>query len=480
MRPQELCRLTLTEAARLIVTRQLSPVELTEACLERIEALNPLLNAFITVSAEQALQAARQAEAILSRGESGGPLHGIPLAVKDLVDMQGVPTTAGSRILVGHVATEDATVVARWRASGAVILGKLNLHEFALGATSVNPHYGPVRNPWDAERIAGGSSGGSGAAVAASLCLGALGTDTGGSIRIPASLCGIVGLKPTYGRVSRHKVIPLSWSLDHVGPLAKRVEDAALLLAAMAGPDRRDPATADVPVPDYLSALAGGVKGLRLGVSKDHLWQDTDPEVEAAVRRAIAVLAGLGAQVEEVSLPHTDVVGATVNAIMLPEALAYHRPWLRQRPEDYGRDVRLRLQMGALYQAVDYLDAQRTRALIVEAWNGLLHQVDLLATPTTPIAATRIEDSDLSATLSLIRFTNPFNLAGLPAISVPCGFTAEGLPIGLQLVGRPWDEATVLRAAHAYQQATQWHKARPSPLNSVGHGSPPSGDECSL
>ncbi len=460
MKPQEMAGLTVAQAGRLIRRGELSPLELVRACLERIQALEPHLNAFITVMEEEALASARRLEEEAARGEVRGPLHGIPVGVKDLFFTAGVPTTAGSP-LMAHVPQEDATVVARLRQAGAVIVGKLNLHEFAFGATSKNPHYGPVRNPWDTQRVAGGSSGGSGAAVAAGECLAALGTDTGGSIRIPAALCGITGLKPTYGRVSLHGVVPLSWSLDHVGPMCRTAEDCALILQAIAGPDPRDPYAAPVPVPDYVSLLDGGVGGLRIGLPRQHFWEGVQEEVARAVQEAIDVLAELGAQVREVSLPLMDVVPHAVVSILLPEALAYHLPRFRERPEAYGEDVRLRLEMAALIPAVQHVQAQRARRAIVAAWREVFQEIDLLALPTTPIVAPRVEESELEATLTLIRNTNPFNLTGQPAISLPCGFTGEGLPVGLQLVGRWWEEGTVLRAAHAYQQATQWHRRLP-------------------
>ncbi len=461
MKGQELTGLTLAEASRLIRRREISPTELTEACLARIRTLEPQVNAFITVMAEEAMATARLLGEEAARGELRGPLHGIPVGVKDLFFTAGFPTTAGSPLLAHHIPQEDATVVARLRQAGAVVVGKLNLHEFALGATNKNPHFGPVRNPWDLSRVAGGSSGGSGAAVAVGECLAALGTDTGGSIRIPSSLCGITGLKPTYGRVSLHGVVPLSWSLDHVGPMCRTAEDCALVLEVIAGPDERDASCAPFPVPRYSHQLEEGVRGLRIGLPQEHFWEGADGEVANLVRQAVDVLAELGAQVREVSLPYMDMIPHAVVSIMLPEAVAYHLPRLRQHPEAYGEDVRLRLEMGALIPAVQYVQAQRVRKAVVAAWREVFREVDLLATPTTPIVAPRIEEGDLEATLTLIRNTNPFNLTGQPAISVPCGFTSSGLPVGLQLVGRWWEEGTVLRAAHAYQQATSWHRRLP-------------------
>jgi aspartyl-tRNA(Asn)/glutamyl-tRNA(Gln) amidotransferase subunit A len=458
----DLTRLTIAAAAARIRARELSPVELTEACLSRIEAVDGRLNAFITITGDEALAAARAAEDEIAAGKYRGPLHGIPVALKDLFAVAGVRTTAGSKILAGNVSREDSDAAARLKAAGAVILGKLNLHEFAFGATGVNPHYGPARNPWDTERITGGSSSGSGAAVAAGECLAALGTDTGGSIRIPASLCGVVGLKPTFGRVSRWGVIPLSWSLDHVGPLTRTTEDAAIVLQAIAGRDPLDASSAEEPVPDYRAALAGGVEGLRVGVPREFFFEGVDAEIEAAVRKAIGALEVLGARVEEVSLPRIAEAPAAIVAIMLPEATAYHQGWLAARPDDYGEDVRYRLEMGALYPAVACVQAQRFREMMVEAWRReVFTRVDVLATPTTMVTAPLIEDGGLDATFALIRLTNPLNLLGVPAMSLPCGFATQGLPIGLQLAGRWFDETTVLRAARAYEQATGWHTRAP-------------------
>ncbi|HET8943909.1 MAG TPA: amidase [Dehalococcoidia bacterium] len=458
----DLTRITIAEAAPLIRDRRLSPVELTDACLARIEAVEPRLNAFITVTAEAARAAAKEAADEIARGGYRGDLHGIPVALKDLFATAGIRTTAGSTILADNVPESDSDPAARLRAAGAVLVGKLNLHEFAFGATGVNPHYGPCRNPWDTSRITGGSSSGSGASVASGECLAALGTDTGGSIRIPASLCGVTGIKPTFGRVSRRGVIPLSWSLDHVGPLTRCVEDAAIVLQTIAGYDPDDASSSTEPVSDYTVGLRDGVGGLRVGVPGEFFFDNVDPEVEAAVRAAIGVLEGQGASVSEVSLPLVAEAPAAVTAIMLPEALAYHRKWMDERPDDYGEDVRYRLELGATFLAVHHVQAQRFREMIAGRWRDeVFSKVDLLAMPATMAPAFPIERSDLSVTFSLIRNTNPLNLLGVPAISVPCGFTASGLPIGLQLAGRWWDESTVLRAAFAYEQATDWHKRAP-------------------
>jgi aspartyl-tRNA(Asn)/glutamyl-tRNA(Gln) amidotransferase subunit A len=458
----DLAPLSLAEAATLIRGRKLSPVELTAACLSRIERLDPVLNAFITVTADLARKQAKQAEEEIARGGYRGPLHGVPYALKDLFDTAGVLTTCGSRIMANRVPEADSHAAGTLRGAGAVLLGKLNMVEIALGASGSNPHYGPVRNPWDTARITGGSSSGSGAAVASGMSFAALGTDTGGSIRIPAALCGVAGLKPTFGRISRRGVFPLSWSLDHAGPLTRTVEDAAVVLQALAGPDAACRSSIAEPVPDYTAALERGLGGLRIGLPGAFFFDGLDPEVEAAVREAVAVLEGLGAQVRETALPHIQEAPLATSAIMLPEALAVHQKWMRERPGDYGDDVRLRLEMGAAYSATAYVQAQRFREMIVEEWRSQVFQaVDLIVTPTTPITACLIEEAELQTTLSLIRNTNPFNLLGVPAISVPCGFTAAGLPIGLQLAGRWWDEPTVIAAAHAYEQAAGWHKRTP-------------------
>ncbi len=464
MTSADIALLSIAQAAELIGKRKLSPVELTEACLQRICRLDAQVRAFITVTRQDALAAAQQAATAIAGGNYKGPLHGVPIALKDLFDTAGVRTTAGSKILAERVPKEDAEVVARLKAAGAVLIGKLNMHEFAFGITGVNPHYGGTHNPWDLTRMSGGSSSGSGAAVASGMTLGALGTDSGGSIRAPSSLCGVTGLKPTYGRVSRRGVIPLSWALDHVGPMARSAADAAIILKVIAGHDPRDETTSEEPVPDYgETSKDRSLEGLRLGVPREHFFDNVDSEVLDAVRAAISVLGELKARVDEVSLPHIAEAPAAVNAIMLPEALAYHRRWLSERPEDYGEDVRARLELGLIYPAVSYVQAQRLRSLITEEWRTeVFDRVDLLAVPTTPVPAPSLDENNLQTTLTLTRFTNPINLTGLPAISIPCGFSSGGLPIGLQLVGRWFDEATVLRAAQAYQQATDWHTRTPA------------------
>jgi aspartyl-tRNA(Asn)/glutamyl-tRNA(Gln) amidotransferase subunit A len=461
---------SIGELARLVTTKEVSPVEIVRAHLERIQALDSTLRAFITVCADAALEAARAAEAALVNGDAVGALHGVPLGLKDLFETRGIRTTGGSRILADAVPSADATVVQRLRHAGAIVLGKLNMHEFAYGPEGLNDHYGHARNPWDAgvARLAGGSSSGSGVAVAAGLCAGALGSDTGGSIRIPASLCGITGLKPTYGRVSRAGVLPLSWSMDHAGPMARSASDCALLLGAMAGYDPADATTSVLPVPEYTAALTGEVRGLRVGLARPFFLDSSTPEVSTAVERAAHTLEQAGAHVDEVVLPHVEAAAAASAAIVASEALVYHTEWLRARGADYQADVRQRLRMGAFVSGPDYVRAQQARALVRKAVDDALASRDVLLAPATPIPAPAVGES--TATVNgvrvdvrgaLIRLTRPFNCSGHPACSVPCGFTTDGLPIGMQLVGRPFDEATVLRAADGYQRLTDWHRRRP-------------------
>jgi aspartyl-tRNA(Asn)/glutamyl-tRNA(Gln) amidotransferase subunit A len=458
------------ELARAIAAREVSPVEVVQAHLDRIARLDGKLKSFITVTADAALTAAKAAEAAVMTGGSLGPLHGVPIALKDLVYTRGVPTTGGSKILADWVPEADGTVATRLAQAGAISLGKLNMHEFAYGPEGVNPHHGTPWNPWDAgaHRIPGGSSSGSGVAVAAGLCAGALGSDTGGSIRIPASLCGITGLKPTYGRVSRAGVLPLAWSLDHVGPMCRSAADCALVLRAIAGYDPRDATTSVLPVPDYAAALTGDIKGLRVGVLHAAFLDASDSAVRAAVEAAVKVLEGLGASAKEVAVPRIDLAAPAVAAVISAEAYAYHEDRLRTRSADYGADVLERLRVSAFVSAVDYLKGQRARALLREDVDALLAHLDVLVCATTPLAAPAVGQQQATiggATVpvrpNLLRFTRPFNATGHPAASVPCGLTAEGLPVGMQIVGRPFDEATVLRVADAFQRATDWHARRP-------------------
>jgi aspartyl-tRNA(Asn)/glutamyl-tRNA(Gln) amidotransferase subunit A len=461
---------SMTELARLIRAKETSPVEVVQAHLDRIASLDGKLRAYITVMADAALASARVAEAAVVAGDTLGGLHGVPVGLKDLYCTKGVRTTGGSKILAEWMPAEDATVVSRRVGAGAIVLGKLNMHEFAYGPEGLNPHYGSPWNPWDAatHRIAGGSSSGSGTAVAAGICPGALGSDTGGSIRIPASLCGISGLKPTYGRVSRAGVLPLAWSLDHVGPMCRTAADCALMLGAMAGYDPRDPTTSVLPVPDYLAALTGSVKGVRVGLLRSFFMESAGDEQRRAVEQAVKTLEGLGAVLREVNLEKVTLVAGASTAVIAAEAYAYHEPWLKKCPEEYGADVRERLRLGAFVSGADYVNGQRARALVRDSVDRVFAGLDVLVAPTTPIAATAVGASQTEikgerqpVRPSLIRFTRPFNVTGHPAASIPCGFTGDGLPVGLHIVGRPFDEATVLRVADAYQRATDWHARRP-------------------
>jgi aspartyl-tRNA(Asn)/glutamyl-tRNA(Gln) amidotransferase subunit A len=472
MPPDELCYWTIAELAAEIRAKELSPVEVTRAQLDRIEQLDPTLNAYLTVLSEQAMEEARTAEREIIGGHYRGRLHGVPIASKDLFEMQGVKTTAGSIILKDYIPARDATVLARLRRHGAIVLGKLNLHEFAYGGTGVNPHYGTPKNPWALDRIPGGSSSGSGVAVAAGLAFGALGTDTGGSVRMPASLCGIVGLKPTYGRCSRAGIIPLAWSLDHPGPMVRSVTDAALMLNVIAGHDPRDPATVRRAVPDYTEGLTNDLRGVRIGMPRMVLWEDLDPGVESVMNAAVQQLARLGgrlgARLADVALPQMRHAVLASSIIIGAEGAAYHHERLRTVAAQYGEDVRLRLKLGALLPAAAYLKAQRLREGVRRELDAALNRVDVLLTPTLPIATPSIERCTVTAgmplppeLLHIPRLTRPFNLTGHPAISVPCGFTQSGMPVGMQIIGRAFDEAMVLRVAHAYEQATPWHRQHP-------------------
>jgi len=467
----ELVWASMADLGRMIATKEVSPVEVVRAHLDRIAALDPKLRAFITVCGDAALQSARAAEADLVAGRVAGPLHGVPWAPKDLYSTKSVRTTGGSKILADAVPAADATVVARLAAAGTIVLGKLNMHEFAYGPEGLNAHYGDVRNPWDgaAHRVAGGSSSGSGAAVAAALTPGSLGSDTGGSIRIPASLCGITGLKPTYGRVSRAGVLPLSWSMDHVGPMTRTARDSALMLNVIAGYDPADPTTSVLPVPDYTAALTGDVKGLRVGLLRAHFTDVAVPEVRAAVEAAAKQLERAGAVVDDVNLAQVAHVAPASAAIVASEALAYHAAWMRSRAQDYQPDVRERLRLGAFVSGAHYVRSQQLRALVRAEIDEALARRDVLLGPATPIPApvlgereTTLGDGPSDTRSALIRLTRPFNFSGHPSCAAPCGFTSDGLPIGLQIVGRPFDEATVLRAVDAYQRLTDWHARRPA------------------
>jgi aspartyl-tRNA(Asn)/glutamyl-tRNA(Gln) amidotransferase subunit A len=464
----ELCQLDITQLGPLLRDRKVSPLELTDAYLNRIERLDPRLNTYIAVLPDQAREAARAAEVEIGQGAWLGPLHGVPLGIKDLFDVAGVPTTMGSKILRDNVPADDATVVSLLKQAGAVILGKQNLHEFAFGITSENPHYGVVRNPWNVDRVPGGSSGGTAAAVAAGLCAAGMGSDTGASIRTPASFCGIVGLKPTYGRVSRAGALPLAWSLDHAGPLARSVADCALLLQAIAGADPRDPATSSEPVPDFSAMLEQGVRGLRVGIPREYFFDIVEPEVERLVDEAIATLERLGAQIQSISLPHVEHAQVAGNVIMNSEAAAWHHTWLRERPDDYGADVLQRIRGGLFVHATEYLHSQQMRSLIQQDFASAFELVDVVLGPTVPLVAPPIgrtfqPDGPLNVAPRSVanRTTIPCNLTGMPAISVPCGF-ADELPVGLQIMGPAFGEPMVLRVAAAYERTTDWRQQRPN------------------
>ena len=458
MQSQELCYLTIAEAAQRLQAREISPVELTQAHLDRIQALDGRLNAYITVTAERALEEASRAERTFASGHVVGPLQGIPVATKDLMYTRGILTSAGSKVLCDFVPDYDATVMERLRDAGAVLLGKLNLMEFAMGGSFHNVHYGDIHNPWDLDRFPGGSSSGAGAATAAGLCMGALGTDTGGSIRSPANNCGIVGLKPTYGLVSRHGVIPLSWSLDHVGPMTRTVEDCALMLQVVAGHDPHDPTSSRAPVPDYSAHLKKGIRGLRIGVLQSPFFDDLSEEVALAVELALTVFTELGATLKEVALERVTKARAVYDSVVYSEATAYHLPWMRTKIDDYGPNTRGRLEQGLAMPATAYVQAQRERRLLVRDAMAILDETDLLLAPGAARTAGRLDEEGAAA---LRGYTNVFNITGLPVLSVPCGFSDTNLPISFQVVGRPFDEATVLRAAYAYEQVTPWHKRRP-------------------
>ena len=463
VKADDLTALSVRDAGELLRTRKVSPVELTNACLARIERLNPVLNAFITVMAEQALDDARAAEAEIARGRRRGPLHGVPVALKDLFDTAGVRTTAASAVFADRVPAKDAEVVQRLKQAGAVIIGKLNMHEFAYGETSAQSHFGPVRNPWDTQRISGGSSGGSAAAVAARLCYGALGSDTGGSIRQPSAYCGIVGLKPTYGRVSTTGVVPLSWSLDHVGPMCRSVADAATLLQAIAGYDAADPNSVNAPTPDYSRSLTQRVSTLRIGTPRVLFYEEVDAEIEHSVNEALQAIRRLTASMRDVELPiyrRLPVVAA--------EAYAFHAPYLTKTPELYQPLTRRRIEGGAGISTSEYIEGRRELERLRRAVADVFSGVDLLVTPTTPLPAITVEEARDIPTVPApggvapsLRNTQPFDIFGLPTISLPCGFSRAGLPIGLQISGPALGEPRVLALAHAFERATEWHRREP-------------------
>ena len=462
-RPTDLTRLSLVDAAALLRRKAVSPVELTQACLARIERLNPAVKAFITVTADPALKQASVAESEILRGRWRGPLHGMPLALKDLIDTEGIRTTAASAVFKDRVPKDDAEVVRRLKVTGAVLLGKLNMHEFAYGGTSVPSYYGAVHNPWNPGRIAGGSSGGSGAAVAAGLCFGALGSDTAASIRHPAAYCGVVGLKPTYGRVSTRGVIPLSWSLDHIGPLCRSAADAALVLEAIAGYDPLEPSSVNRPTERYARAMHAKTAALRIGVVRRPYFDMLDPDIEAAVNAAIGVVAKITAGVREVELPDSNLLLTIASA----EAYTFHAPYFSKTPELYQPMTRQRLQQAAAVSVPAYVAARREMDRLRHQADSAFATVDLLLTPTTVISPITIEAGSSDPPLPPegvpleFRNTQAFDVLGLPAISVPCGFTRDGMPIGLQIAGPRFGESRILALAHAYERITDWHIRRP-------------------
>lgn len=449
----DLVSLSLTDQRDLVKSREINASDLIEACFRQIEKLNPILNAFITIIPP---------EKNILRPNGSLLLDGIPVAVKDLYDTKGILTTAGSKFFADRIPQEDAFVVQKIKKAGAQIIGKTNTHEIALGVTNNNPHYGACKNPWDITRTPGGSSGGSAVAVATGMAMSAIGTDTGGSIRIPASLCGVVGLKPTYGRVSLRGILPLSWNLDHAGPLTRKVEDAALMLQVMGGYDELDPTTVKTLPGDYSSHLRDGMKERKLALAVGSYIEEADPQVLNAVREAAQALINEGASVHEVDVDFLKEA-ALANALMTQaDGAAFHRERLKEHPDWFGADVRQRLETGAAYTSTEYALARRAQAEAKRRCDLIFDEYDTLLLPTTPITAPVLEgENAVERARQLTRFTAPFNLTGLPALSVPCGFSKEGLPIGLQIVSRPWNEAGVLRAGYAFQEATDWHKLKP-------------------
>ncbi len=453
---RDLTTLSLEQASELVRHKTVSPVELTQACLQRIERLNPKLNAFISITGEQALAQAHELQIERRRGKWRGPLHGIPVALKDNIDTARVKTTAASAVFADRVPTDDAEVVRRLKSAGAVMVGKLNMHEFAHGTTSVISHFGPVHNPWNLDYIAGGSSGGSAAAVSAGLCYGAIGTDTGGSIRVPAACCGIVGLKPTYGLVSARGVIPDSWSFDHVGPMCRTVTDTAILLSCIAGYDSEDGASINTPQSDYAKHLQTRTASFRLGKPGGMFYEKLDAEIEAALKKALDVLRQMTAGIQEVKLPPApDLFASVADA----EAYAFHAPYLERTPELYRPETRKDLHTGESIKMVDYMQGRRDLDRMRRIVGSVFTNVDLLVTPTMPRPPLLI--ADCHEAFQMPGNTGEFNIYGLPSISIPCGFTSSGLPIGLQISGPRLAEAKVLALAYAYEQATDWHRRRP-------------------
>ena len=455
--------LTIAEASALIRAKKISPVEYTQALLSRIEKLDPDLNAFLRQTPDIALADARRTEQEIVKGNWRGPLHGVPYGLKDIIDYEGLPTTGHSKILKDNIAKADAPVAAKLRAAGGVFMGKLSTHEFAIGGPSFDLPWPPARNPWNADHHPGGSSSGSGCALAAGLFPAALGSDTGGSIRNPASCCGITGLKPTYGRTSRRGVLPLSFSLDHVGPMTRTVEDNAILLNIIAGHDARDPGSADVPTEDYTAALGKDVKGLKIGVIRHFYARDekADPEMVKSIEDALDLFKSDGAEVREIEVDPLQVYAACNRVVLTSEAYAIHEKWLKERPQDYGARARGRLLAGAFLTAADYVNATRLRRKLVDRFHAAIAGVDAVVTVSSMEPACRIDDDGMIERTYGRQARAPFNLTGSPAISIPTGYSSSGMPLSMQIVGKPFQEAMIYRVAHAYERATEWTKRRP-------------------
>jgi len=464
----DLAAISLKQAADLFARRKLSPLELTRFYLDRIESKDEIINSFITITADLALQSAQKAERAIPKSNASqeiptNDLFGIPITLKDLYETKGIRTTNGSKVYFDHFPETNAFVVEELQSSGVVLLGKTNMHEIALGLTNVNPHFGSCKNPWALDRVPGGSSGGSAAALAAGFCLASFGSDTGGSIRVPAALCGVVGLKPTYGRVSLRGVLPLSWNLDHAGPMARRVEDIAILFQAVSGYDPDDPSAVNVPVENYCAQIHKGVQNMRIGLADDEFFNQADHQILQAVKNAATLFEELGAQVETVPFPGAYQAALANGQIVISDAFVLYKAQFKSNPKIFGDDIRQRLQAGSEVGLADYIEWRRKQVVFRRQFINFFEKFDLLLTPTTAVIAPLIEGPDaLEQARLLTRFTAPFNLTGLPAISLPCGFSDIGLPIGLQIVSRPWAEALLLRSAYAYEQATSWHTITPA------------------
>jgi len=455
--------LTIAEAAALICDRKISPVEYAQALLARIDKLDPKLNAFLRQTPDITMADARRTEQEIVKGGWKGPMHGVPYGLKDIIDREGLPTTGHSKILIDNMAKADAPVAAKLRAAGGVLMGKMSTHEFAIGGPCFDLPWPPARNPWNPGHHPGGSSSGSGSAVAAGLLPAALGTDTGGSVRNPASCCGIVGMKPTYGRTSRRGVLPLAFSLDHVGPMTRTVEDNAILLNIIAGHDAGDPGSAAVDAPDFTADLGKGVKGMKIGVIRHFYTRDeeADPEMTQSIEDALKVLESLGASVREIAIDPLQTYAACNRTILNGEAYAIHEKWLQDRPEDYGYRTRERLLAGAFVSAADYVNATRMRRILTDRFHAAIADLDVAITVSSMDPACRIDDDALVDRTYGRQARAPFNLTGSPALAVPTGFSKDGMPLSMQIVGKPFQEATVYRVAAAYERATEWTKRRP-------------------